>query len=281
MSACAVLLLASLQAAPTPGPPIAVEAVQHGATEWHVFSQQSIPLTLRVYGGQGRRLDLRAEPYQLAQALAAPIGPAIDVATGAELGTSAWHDFPLVLDCPAVERAVSWELRLAARMDGEEAWRPVGRARLELHPPDLLGPLRAHARQQPWFVSDGQGALKAFLNREGIPFRDLEQPGGREAWAGSRGARLRGAASAKGGTLLLLVRASDTHVDTPLGVVLGEAPCALVFEHSECSLALRLDPGRTRVTLDLGLIARLTDDPRAQLALVQAIELTQPILSDD
>ncbi len=279
MSACGVLLCAWLQAVPVPGPSIAIEA-RHLAMEGHVFSGRELPLTLRVYGAQGRRLDLRVRPYQLAYSLAAPAGPAIEVAQGAELGPAAWHDFSLALDCPAFEQAVEWELQFLARTGAEETWQVAGRARLVLHPPDLCGPLRADARERSWFVSDAPGALKAFLTREGIPFGDLDLPAGREAWTRSR-TKAESAASAPRAPvagrepLVLLVRTSDLQESARSSAFTEKSSCLLVFEPTAHAPALQHEPGRTRVTLDLELIARLGEDPRAQLALVEAVELTR------
>jgi hypothetical protein len=281
MCALAVLLWTCWQAAPAPGPALAVEELRLAATQGHVFSRRALPLTLRVLGGQGRKLDLRVQAYQQAHALAVPAAPAVEVASGAELGASAWHDFPFLLDCPAVERAVTWELCFLARTGAEEEWTSAGRARLELHPPDMLEPLRAHARRQGWFVGDPEGALAGFLNAAGIPFRDLDRPAGREAWARARHAAssARPPSASLARPIVLWVRARDERAGRPSSV-LEEAARLLLFEETTCALALRLEPGKTRVTLERGRIARLADDPRAQMALVEAVELLHRDPSD-
>jgi hypothetical protein len=273
----ALPLLLPSQASPVPGPPIAVEVVELGPTAGHsssaFFSGSRLPLTLRVLGAQGRRLDLRVQVLQLAHALAAPLEPALDVAAGAELGPSAWHEFPLALACPALERAVTWELRFLARTRGEDPWEPAGSARLELHPPDLLAPLRALAREQRWFVRDPGGSLKSVLAGARIAFSDLDRPEGRDAW--TRGRASRPAAEA----LVLWVRAKDER-DRRADAVLEEAARALLFEDAGLPLTLRLEPGKTRVTLDLATLARLSADPRTCIALVEAVDLTHRDLTD-
>ena len=270
-----LLLWASPQSTPVAGPAIAVEVPELGATQGHVFSGRALPLTLRVHGAQGRRLDLRVQVVQLAHALAAPLAPPIDVAAGVELGTSAWHELPFVLDCPALERAVTWELRflVRTRTEGEGVWESAGSARLELHPRDLLAPLRGLAREQRWFVHDGSGTLKTFLKGAEIPFADLDRPDGRDVWARARGAHL------AGDTLVLWVRTKEER-GRPSGV-LDEAPRAIVFEEAPVPLALRLEPAKTRVTLEPATIARLSDDPRAHVALVEAVKMTRCNLSDE
>jgi hypothetical protein len=269
------LLLWAVQATPVAGPRIAVEAPELAASQGHVFSGGPLPLTLRIHGGQGRRLDLRVQVFQLAHALAAPLAPTLEVAAGVELGTSAWHEFPFVLDCPALERAVTWELRFQARTDaaGDGTWESAGSARLELHPRDLAAPLRVLARAEAWFVHDHAGALKAFLAGAAIPFSDLDRPDGREAWARARGARRAGDA------LVLWVRTEAERGRT--STLLDEAPRALVFEAAPAPLALRLEPARTRVTLEPATIARLSGDPRALLGLVEAVGLTRCNLPDE
>lgn len=269
----ALFLLAPSQATPVAGPSVAVEALELAATQGHVFSGRALPLTLRVHGAQGRRLDLRVQVAQLAHALSAPLAAPIEVAEGIQLGTSAWHDFPFKLDCPELERAVTWELRFLARTGAEQLWESAGSARLELHPRDLLAPLRALTREQRWFVHDASGALKTFLMGAGIPFADLDRPEGRDAWARARGANL------GHDTLVLWVRTKEER-GRP-SAVLDEAKRALVFEEAPAPLALRLEPAKTRVTLEPATIARLSDDPRAQLALVEAVELTRCNLSDE
>jgi hypothetical protein len=270
----ALLLWASLQATPVAGPSIGVEARGLDATQGHVFSGRVLPLTLRVLGGQGMLLDLRVQAVQLAHALAAPVGPPVEVAAGLALGTSAWHEIPFALDCPPVERAVEWELRFLARASpgGEGSWESAGSARLHLHPADLLAPLRRLALEQRCFVHDASGTLKTLLTGALIPFADLDRPEGRDSWARARGARLLDEA------LVLWVRAKEEQRRP--SPVLDEARRALVFEEALAPLALRLEPAKTRVTLELATIARLSDDPRAQQALVEAVGLTRCNLSD-
>jgi hypothetical protein len=265
------LLLCFVQATPVAGPAIAVEVREFGATEGHVFSARALPLTLRVLGGQGMRLDLGLQVVQLAHALAAPLGGLIEVASDVQLGPSAWHELPFVLDLPAVERIVTWELRFLARATGEGSahgsWTSAGSARLELHPQDLLAPLRAHAREQRWFVHDAAGALKTFLERAGVPFADLDRADGKEAWARTRG---------PDDVLVLWVRSKEERASA----VLDDSGRVLLLEDAPVPLALRLEPARTRVTLELATIARLATDPRAQTTLVEAVGLTRCNLSD-
>jgi hypothetical protein len=249
-----------------PGPKIAVEALRPGGGELRFFSGRELPLTLRVHGAQGQRLELEVRAVQLAHALAVPVGPAVSVASGVELGERAWHEFPLKLATPALESAVTWELRFLARTEGEP-WQPAGTTRLELHPPDLLAPLRAHARARGWFVSDRPGALKAFLNAAAIPFSDLDQPSAREALERCRATR--------GGSdrpLVLCVRDPGIAELQPGTSAAGAG--TLVFEDLPAH-ALRWEPERSLVALDRGVIARLPDDPHAQIALVEAVALTQ------
>jgi hypothetical protein len=261
-----------MQATPVAGPSIAVEALGLADTQGHVFSGRALPLTLRVHGAQGRRLDLRVQPFQLAHALAAPIGPPIEVAAGVELGASAWHELAFVLDCPAVERAVTWELRFLARTSAQAAWEGAGSARIELHPRDAMAPLRALAAEQRWFVHDASGVLKTFLTGARIPFTDLDRADGRDAWARAREAR------GADGVLVLWVRGMEERESS--GSVLAETARALVFEETPAPLVQRLEPHKTRVSLERGTIARLADDPRAQRTLVAALSLTRHDLTD-
>jgi hypothetical protein len=269
----AALLWAALQEDPVAGPPIAIERVAPGVHEQHVFSGRTVALTLRVFGAQGRKVDVALRLYQLAHALAAPAGPAVEVASEVELGKSAWHDFTTSLDCPLVERASTFEVRFLARMHGEESWRDAGRARLELYPPDLLGGLRARAREKPWFVSDARGALKAFLSAHSIAFLDLERPEGKDAWARSQGANRD--LEALQAPLLLFVLPDGAARSAALP---EQAFRAIVFDATARAPLLVLEGGRSRLTLRPDLIPRLMDDPRAQSELVEAIDLL--LLSD-
>ena len=274
-----LLICAALQVASAQGPPLAVEAVPLESPGARFFSGQRIRVAFRIYGGQGRELDLRARPFQLAHSMAAPMGPSIEVATGVELGEEAWHDFSLTLDCPAVNRVTTWELRHQCRVVGEDSWQSVGATRIELYPPDLLQPLRALAKAQRWFVSDPPGRLKAFLIEHGIPFRDLETPGGRQAF------EQHGAGTRPG--LVLWVREPVESRRSPIPrrrtPVPEKAARVLVFDEPSPILphaTLRLEPRRTRVTVDVHLLSSLTSDPRAQMRLAEAIRLTQSDLGE-
>jgi hypothetical protein len=211
--------------------------------------------------------------------LAAPVGPSIEVATGVELGGEAWHDFSLTLDCPAVNQITTWELRHQIRMVGEDSWQSVGTTRIAVYPPDLLQPLRKLATTQPWFVSDPPGKLKAFLTEHGIPFRDLESPAGRQTFE-------RGQVKAEP-ALVLWVREPVDPRRPPVPRRRMPAPAkaarVLIFDEPSPVLlytTLRLEPHRTSVTVDMNLLSTLTDDPRAQMRLVEALRMTQFDLGD-
>lgn len=277
----ALLVCAALQAGPAQGPSVAVEAVPLQSSKKHFFSGQQIRVAFRFYGGQGRELDLRARPYQLAHSMAAPVGPSIEVAAGVRLGDEAWRDFSLTLDCPAVKRMTTWELRYQSRVVGEDSWQSAGTTRIELYPPDLLQPVRSLATTQPWFVSDPPGRLKAFLTGHGIPFQDLGSPAGRQAFEHRRVKPER--------ALVLWVREPVDPERPPVQrpripvAALERARRILVFAEPPPVLpytTLRLEPHRTSVTVNIDLLSSLTDDPRAQVQLVEALRMTQIDLGD-
>jgi len=277
----ALLICAPLQAGPLQGPPVAVQAVPRESSEARFFfiSGQQIRIPIRFYGGQGQKLDLRTRPVQLAHSMAAPVGPSIELATGLELGNEAWHDFSLTLDCPPVNLITTWELRHQSRVAGDDTWQSVGTTRIELYPPDLLQPLRKLTTTQRWFVSDPTGRLKGFLTKHGIPFRDLESPGGRQAFerdsAGTEPA------------LVLWVREPVDSERPPAHRRRRPAPAkaarVLIFDEPAPVLphtTLRLEPHRTSVTVDINMLSSLTDDPRAQMRFVEAVRMTQFDLGD-
>ena len=277
----ALLICAALQAGPAHGPPVAVQAIGRASSEarFFFFSGQQNRLPIRFYGGQGQKLDLRARPFQLAHSMAAPVGPSIEVAAGLELGDEAWHDFSLILDCPPVNRITTWELRHQSRVAGEDTWRSVGTTRIDLYPPDLLQPLLKLTTTQRWFVSDPPGRLKAFLAQHGIPFRDLESPGSREAFERDR--------AGTEPALVLWVREPVDPERRPVQRRRRPAPekaaRVLIFDEPSPVLphtTLRLEPHRTSVTVDINLLFSLTDDPRAQMRFVEAIRMTQFDLGD-
>jgi len=280
---CAALQAGSAQGpaqGPARGPAqassVAVADVPPENAEIHRFSGQQIRIAFRLYAGQGRKLDLGARPYQIAHSMAAPVGPWIEVATDVELGGEAWRDLSFTLDCPPVDRITTWELRYRSRWAGEDSWQPAGTTRIALYPPDLLQPIRSLATSEPWFVSDPLGRLGAFLTGHGIPFQDLGSPAGRQAFEQRR-------AKAQPALVLWVSEPVDPELPrvprAPRPVdALERAARALVFARPSPVLpttTLRLEPQRTRVTVDIDMLASLTDDPRAQSQLVEALRMTR------
>ena len=63
----------------------------------------------------------------------------------------------------------------------------------------------------------------------------------------------------------------------------AKAARILVFDEPSPLLpctTLRLEPHRTRVSVDIQLLSSLTDDPRAQLRFVEAVRMTRLDLGD-
>ena len=77
------------------------------------------------------------------------------------------------------------------------------------------------------------------------------------------------------GSLLLWVQ-SGADAQTRPAAALMEAPRALVFDETARATLLVREAGRNRLTLCGEVITRLMDDPRAQSALVDAVELLFP-----
>ena len=258
-------------------PAVAVELDQRTAAAPHFFADHQLTLGLRVYGAQGRRIDLRVQPFLLNATRAVPVGDALAVVDDAQLGERAWHELPFTLDAPSLEpkreTAVTCELRFSVRYSGETEWRAAGRDRIELYPADLLGPLRALGGRGELFVADDAGSLADFLRASEVLFHDLRTPGGAAALH-----RLKTRVGPRR-PVLLWVRSevAKPTLRAPRSL-LAEIDNLVVFERPPDDFpytTLRLEPERTTVSVDIATISALAHAPRAQQLLVRAARLAR------
>lgn len=105
---------------------------------FYVWGGRPVELALEVTATDpSHRIGVRADVYQLAGAIAAPLSLKVPVAQELSFDHSLAHFENWKLPLPAVRHPTSFELRFAAQADAAGDWKPAGSARLVAYPGDL------------------------------------------------------------------------------------------------------------------------------------------------
>jgi len=145
----------------------------------HVWGGQPVELALEVTATEAsHKASVRATVYQLAGAIAAPVGQSIPVVQEVVFAHSLAHFESWKLTLPGVRHPTSFEVRFAAQAEGNGAWKPAGSARVVAYPADLGAQLKemvaaAQTNGAGRIAVFGTSAeLKAALQSISIPFAD-------------------------------------------------------------------------------------------------------------
>jgi len=147
---------------------------------FHVWGGRPLELALEVTAADpSHHVSVRADVYQLAGAIAAPLSQKLPVAQELSFERSLARFENWKLPLPAVRHATSFELRFAAQADAAGDWRPAGSARLVVYPSDLGEQLKEMVTSAQ---TSGSGRLavfgkspdlKAALQSVEIPFEEV------------------------------------------------------------------------------------------------------------
>jgi len=150
------------------------------ATVLHVWAGQPVELALEVTATDAsHKTSVRASVYQLAGAVAAPVGQNIPVLPELAFDHSLAHFENWKLSLPAVKHPTGFEVRFSTQAEGGGDWKPAGSARVLAYPADLGAQLKALVAAAQ---TNGAGRiavfgtsseLKAALQSIAIPFEDV------------------------------------------------------------------------------------------------------------
>jgi hypothetical protein len=230
----------------------------------------------RVFGGAGTEIsvrfhnpgnrpataDLRTRSYQAGSAIAAPwddtLWKALTVLPGQTVLESA------VLSFPRVKAEITF---LVQWLDG--TGKVTGVTEVLVYPPDLLKDLGPLAGEEAIGVFDPQNQLKPLLKATAVDYQDLEDTGleaysGKLAIVGPFQSRAQMREGLAGHVKALALKGA--------GVVWIQPPPEQ-REHLKPSFCTVLEAKGAVVVAQAGLVANLTDNPEAQLNLIQLARL--------
>lgn len=258
-----------------------------GETTGHLFCDREARLEISVSSPHRRSIDLRARLVQLGSGLAAPVGNAFPVAANEGIGPSA-RMLPVRLTLPKVKRVSNLELQFSWRNPGEETWLPAGRAPLRIYPTDTIEPLRSMCEDRLVLVLDPEGRLRSFLRKEHVAFVELSP-----SMAGSVLPSPESSRPKAGPENALAIWVQGDPHSAPrdsrrtlesLFRVAGTVIVLRGVSSDYQKIMLVRTPERTRIDVEMARLPSLADDPRSQLAFVEAVLMSvspeDPILFD-
>ena len=145
MKICLILALAVATGTLRSEPAVEVIGVESRASEaraLHLLGGQPVELRLQMIATTPGRVSIRANLYQLASGIAAPLAKDLPVAADVGIDGATIHQQKFSITLPDVRHATVMELRFAAKSEAGDAWQPAGLARLVVHPTGLLAEIK-------------------------------------------------------------------------------------------------------------------------------------------
>jgi len=259
---------------------------ERGDATGHLFCDREARLEISVSAMHQRPIDLRARLVQLGSGLAAPVGEASPVIANEGIGPTS-RVFPFRFTLPKVKRVSNVELQFFWRNPGEETWFPAGRAPLRIYPADAVEPLRSIGENKSLLVLDAEGRLRSFLRKENVAFVELST-----SMTGSVSPSPEASPSKSGPKNALAIwvpgephsRPRDSRRTIERLFRMAGTVMVLGVSNDYPMLKLIRTRNRTRLDVEMPLLPSLADDPRSQLAFVEAVLMAvspeDPILFD-
>ena len=222
---------------------------------YRYFGGRTVTVPLLIHAPETEELSIRAELWQLATNLLAPVGGELEVPLSAAAGAGPASELDFSVALPAVKRETDFELRFRSCRQGTQVWQAAGRIPLRVYPADLLGSVRAWAESHPVQVEDDHGSVIELLRLHGIPI--ATQPG------------------ARGVTLYAGPRALEKQARLPFR---HDEMAIVIFAESQTEIPrLFIDrTGRqTTVRVEMRVLDRLAADPLAQKVILEVFKLLQ------
>ena len=226
----------------------------------HRFGGQEIILPIAVRADSLEQIDLKSSLVQVTSSLAAELAvtPEMRLKPDREERTKTRGDVKLEL--PVVRRETNFQLRFQAKSGSQNQWSEVGMFHIRVYPRDLLAPLKDWSQRIQLRLDDRQGILEDLLEAQDVVFVDSKAP----------------LEKREGVPVVTMIVRDNPQASLPRRP-LGPGGAVVVFNERVKNLpkvVVTPSGAGLLVRVDLQIIQRLLEDPRAQKQLLEIVGLT-------
>ena len=229
----------------------------------HSFGGQEIKLPIEVQTSSREQINLKAKLTQVTFSLTAQhnIVPEISLPLEQENGARANREVKLEL--PTVQRETDFQLSFQAQTESQDLWSEAGIVQIRVYPKDLLAPLKNWSRKVQLRLDDREGILEYLLATQEVAFVDSR-------------AQMK---KLEGVPVVTMIVKNTQKVLLPRRPLAPHNSIIVFNEQVENVPKVVVTPFGTGrlIQVDLQIIKRLSEDPRAQKQFMEIIQLAHPV----
>ena len=230
----------------------------------HSFGGQEMTLPLAIQTSSREQIHLRATLTQVTFSLAAEHNVVPEISPPLEQEDRPRADREVKFELPTVQRETDFQLSFQAQTASQDLWSEAGVVHLRVYPKDLLAPLKTWSQRVQLRLEDSEGILEGFLEAQNIAFVDSKaQMEKRE-----------------GVSVVTIIIKNRHKVSLPRRPLVPHHSIIVFNEQVENLAKVVVTPfGQGQlIQVDLQIIQRLSEDPRAQKQFLEIIQLAHQAL---
>lgn len=229
----------------------------------HSFGGQEITLPIAVQTSSREQINLKAKLTQVTFSLTAQHNIVPEISLPLEQENRARADREVKLELPTVQRETDFQLSFQAQTESQDLWSEAGIVQIRVYPKDLLAPLKNWSRKVQLRLDDREGILEYLLATQEVAFVDSR----------AQMEKLEGV------PVVTMIVKNTQKVSLPRRPLAPHNSIIVFNEHVENVPKVVVTPlgtGRL-IQVDLHIIKRLLEDPRAQKQFLEIIQLAHPV----
>ena len=229
----------------------------------HSFGGQEIKLPIAVQTSSREQINLKAKLTQVTFSLTAQHNIVPEISLPLEQENRARADREVTLELPTVQRETDFQLSFQAQTESQDLWSEAGIVQIRVYPKDLLAPLKTWSRKVQLRLDDREGILEYLLATQEVAFVDA-----------------RAQMEKLGGVPIVTMIVKNTQkVSLPRRPLAPHNSIIVFNEQVENVPKVVVTPFGTGrlIQVDLQIINRLLEDPRAQKQFLEIIQLAHPV----
>ena len=229
----------------------------------HSFGGQEIKLPIEVQTSSREQINLKAKLTQVTFSLTAQHNIVPEISLPLEQENRARADREVKLELPTVQRETDFQLSFQAQTESQDLWSEAGIVQIRVYPKDLLAPLKKWSRKVQLRLDDREGILEYLLATQEVAFVDSRAQMGK----------------LEGVPVVTMIVKNKQKVSLPRRPLDPHNSIIVFNEQVENVPKVVVTPFGTGrlIQVDLQIIKRLSEDPRAQKQFLEIIQLAHPV----
>ena len=207
--------------------------------------------------------NLKAKLTQVTFSLTAQHNIVPEISLPLEQENRARADREVKLELPTVQRETDFQLSFQAQTESQDLWSEAGIVQIRVYPKDLLAPLKNWSRKVQLRLDDREGILEYLLATQEVAFVDSR-------------AQMK---KLEGVPVVTMIVKNTQKVLLPRRPLAPHNSIIVFNEQVENVPKVVVTPFGTGrlIQVDLQIIKRLSEDPRAQKQFLEIIQLAHPV----